>query len=337
MDNQVHPTQVVEPSTGSSVIVDPPKAEADNAGELFRKAAERERRRPKWMNKFSALPKKQRRNIILSSLFSVSLIIVAIIAASIITAVNINYAESYRVAKELRVKIRSMRSDYDCQKVLDYVDSPYTTLASFNEYAEGCRTVGDDSKSLVETLGLTDGVKKDETLARLYDGFNEVYLSAISGDEELKKTLDLYTIWHQWVIASAAVEGWDQTDTDLDSAAKILIDSGDDILKSYGEGWLSRKKAVAAAYREYYFSSMSDLDRRAALQQDMEAKQRDFTEYEAQSRPNIKELDVLETADTAKLYARFEDMYEYIRKAYQEHYERGTNDCKELITEIVCD
>ena len=337
MDNQTHPTQVIEPSTGSSVIVDPPKADADNAGELFRKAAERERRRPKWMNQFAALPKKQRKGIILSSIFSFALIVAAIITASIITATHIKYADTYRIAKELRVKIRDMRSDYACQKVLDYVDSPYTTMAAFSEYAEGCRTVGNDSKNLVETLGLTEGVRKDENLIRLYDGFNDVYLSAISGDEELEKTLDLYTIWHQWVIASAAVEGWDQTDTDLDAATKILIDSGDDILKSYGEGWLSRKKAVAAAYREYYFSSMADLDRRAALQQVMELKQRDFTEYEAQSRPNIKELDVLETADTAKLYARFEDMYEYIRKAYQEHYERGSGDCKELITEIVCD
>lgn len=337
MDNQTVPQQVVEPTTGSSVIVDPPKVESDQAGELLRKAAEREKHRPGWMNKFSALPKKQRRNIIMSSIFSTALIIIAIIAASIITAVNINYADTYRVAKELRVKIQAMRSDYDCQKVLDYVDSPYTTMAAFAEYVEGCRTVGDDSKTLVETLGLTDAVKKDENLTVRYDSFNDAYQAAISGGEELNKTLDLYTIWHQWVIASAGLENWDQTDTDLDAAAKILIDSGDDILKSYGEGWLNRKKAVAKAYRDYYFSSMENLDRRAALQKDMETKQKEFTDYEAEYRPNIKELDVLETADTAKLYARFEDMYEYIRKSYQEHYERGSNDCRELLTEVVCD
>ena len=337
MDNQAYPQQVVEPTTGSSVIVDPPKIESDQAGELLRKAAEREKRRPKWATKFSALPKKERRNILMASVFSGALIIAATVIASIITAVHINYGESYRVAKELRVKIQAMRSDYDCQKVLDYVDSPYTTMAAFAEYVEGCRTVGSDSKGIVETLGLTEGVKKDENLAIRYDSFDSAYQAAISGGEELNKTLDLYTIWHQWVVTSnGMLVGYDQSDADLTAAAKILIDSGDDILKSYGEGWLQRKQAYNKAAREYYSSSFLS-ENRSALEEDMNNKQKELTEYEAKSRPNIKELDVLETADTAKLYARFEDMYEYIRKAYQDHYEKGSGDCRELITEVVCD
>ena len=337
MDHQSFSQQIVEPSTGSSVIVEPTKAESDQAGDFLQQIAAKKARRPKWVNSFSALPKKQRVHIVLSSLFSFSLIIAASFSAMAITAVNIDYSESYRIAKELRVGVQAMRTDYACQKVLDYVDSPYTTMATFSEYIEKCRTTGDSSKSLVEALGLTEAVRKDEELTKRYDAFDADYLLAISDAEELDSTLKLYTTWHQWIISSAALDGWDQTDTALDSAAKILIDSGDDILKTYAQAWLTRKKAVAVAYREYYFSSMTDLNRRLALQKDMEAKQREFTEFEAQSQPNIKELDVLEMADTGKLYSRFEEMYEYIRKAYQEHYERGSGDCKELLTEVVCD
>ncbi|MBR3220413.1 hypothetical protein IKF76_00905 [Candidatus Saccharibacteria bacterium] len=337
MDNQTFSHQIVEPSTGSSVIVEPTHADSDQAGDFLRQIAAKKARRPKWVNNFSALPKKQRVHIILASIFSFSLIVAASFSAVAITAVNIDYSESYRVAKELRVEVQALRTDYACQKVLDYVDSPYTTMASFSEYVEKCHTTGNGSKALVEALSLTEAVRKDDELAKRYDSFYADYLLAISDSKELDSTLKLYTIWHQWVISAAALDGWDQTDTALEGAAKILIDSGDNILKNYAEAWLARKKSVAIAYREYYFSSMTDLDRRLALQKDMEAKQREFTEFEAQSQPNIKELDVLEMADTGKLYSRFEDMYDYIRKAYQAHYERGSGDCKELLTEVVCD
>ena len=338
MDGENQQLQQVVESSGSSVIIDPPHSESDQAGELNRQVEAKQKKRAKWRQKWDAMPKKKRRMITMIIVGATVRVVGGTALIMSITALNIDYGISYRVAKELRIKIQKMRSEYECQKVLDYVDSAYTTMGAFNEYVEGCRTVGDDSTSLVEELGLTDAVRRDDEVALRYDVFKGAYEAAVSGGEDLNATLELYTIWHNWIIASAGMGNgkWDIPDSDLQAAANILINSGDEALKSYGEGWLSRLQEAAQAYRDYYVAGY-DAENKEQLRVDMEDKKKGFTEYEAQKRPNIKELKVLETADTAKLYTRFEDMYDYIRRAYQEHYQKGSNDCKELLTEVVCD
>lgn len=317
----------MEPSTGSSVIVEPPKAEGDGAGELLMKAEGKEK---------SKVGKGKWKIIVLIVL------LVAILGGVITWLVmatgnlGIDYSSAYKTAKEVRVKMQEMRSDYGCQKVLDYVDSQYVTLATFTEYVEGCRTVGDDSQTVVEDLGATDGVRRNEEILHAFELFDAAYLAAISGGEELKQTLDLYTTWHKWVVTSAALENWDQTDADLAAAAKILTESGNDALKAYGEGWLTRKQAAAKAYREYYAASYTD-EHKDDLRKSMQEKQKEFTDFNASAKPNIKEVQPLETADTAKLYARFEELYNLIKNNYEEHYNRGSGDCKELLNEVVCD
>ena len=49
------------------------------------------------------------------------------------------------------------------------------------------------------------------------------------------------------------------------------------------------------------------------------------------------ELFPLELVDTAKLYAKFEEFYDYVRDTYQKNYNPAVGGCKEYVTSIVCE
>ena len=330
MDNERELKQIVEPSTGSSVILDPPEPTSEEIAEPKKHRAQLDKRR--W----GAMPKKLKLRILIIALM------VFVIIAGVATAVviwrskQIHYGETYREAKVMRVKIMALKSEYACQKVLDYVNSSYTTMAVFTEYTEGCKMSGEDLRGPMEALALTEGVRKDDEVRAKYDSFRAVYDETMQHGEDLSGTLELYTVWHQFIVAEASVDGWDQTDADLTAVAKVLTDSGDELLVQYGKEWLAKRLAAAAAYREYYEASFTARNKEE-LRLDMEAKQKDFNDFQAAKRPNIKEVQVLKTADTGKLYTRFEDFYNVVRTKYQAHYDKDSGDCKALLTEVVCD
>jgi len=45
----------------------------------------------------------------------------------------------------------------------------------------------------------------------------------------------------------------------------------------------------------------------------------------------------LELVDTAKLYAKFEEFYGYVRKTYEKNYNAVKGGCKELVTSVSCE
>ncbi len=85
--------------------------------------------------------------------------------------------------------------------------------------------------------------------------------------DELNSKLDLYKTWHSYVVAVDDLSASD-TDAKIQSAANILINSGNDSFKTYGEGWLEQTMNYVRAYRAYQNSSYSDPNR-SQLRDDM--------------------------------------------------------------------
>lgn len=331
---------VVEPTTGSSVVVDRPAAESDGAGELMRKAAEyeqkKQKRKSKLRQKFDNLPPNKKKIILIGTISGAAVLVIVLSVVINVLANRVNYQESYKVAKELKIEVQAMKSSDACDRVVSYVESTYTTMRAYNEYVENCRTVGADAKELVEELGKTEGVMKDEAVKSRYDQFVEAFNTATAGSESLDELLSAYAVWHNWILTSYELDSWDQTDADLQSAAKILTNSDVELFMKYGEGWLPLKQAAAKAYREYYASSIL-AENKAALYDMMVQAQKDFSDWNSENKPSIKDELVLERKDMAKMNTKFDEFYKYLATTYAKHYVKGSGDCKETLGEVVCE
>lgn len=334
------PTAVVEPATGSSVVTERPQAESDGAGELMRKAAEYEKKKQKKKSairqKFDAMPPNKKRMILIFAVSGAAIVVIVLSVIISMLANRVNYQESYKVAKELKAEIQKMKSSDACDRVVSYAESTYTTMRAYNEYVENCKKVGADAAELVDKLGKTEGVMKDEAVNSRYGQFVEAFNTATADSESLEELLSAYAVWHNWILTSYELDSWDQPDADLESAAKILVDSGVDLFAKYGEGWLPLKQAAAKAYREYYASSIL-AENRTELYDAMVKTQKAFSDWNSENKPSVKDELMLERKDMAKMNTKFDEFYKYLATTYAKHYVKGSGDCKETLGEVVCE
>ena len=69
----------------------------------------------------------------------------------------------------------------------------------------------------------------------------------------------------------------------------------------------------------------------------MKEKQEAFTTWKKEKEPKVTELYPLELVDTAKLYAKFEEFYNYVKDTYQKNYNPEVGGCKEYFSGPVCE
>lgn len=186
------------------------------------------------------------------------LIILAVILIPILT--RIDYAPAYSAAKELKPKIYDIYQSYDCERVIDYVDSSYTTVKSYNEYVENCKTVyNSGADGLIAKLETTDAVKRNQEIKAQFEKFKSEYATVSSGStEDLAAKLALWQARHSFVVAADDLNYSRSSDAEYTAAANYLIESGNDSLKTYGEGWLEKSLAIAATYALNYNSGSGD-------------------------------------------------------------------------------
>ena len=153
--------------------------------------------------------------------------------------------------------------------------------------------------------------------------------------------LDTYVLWHSWVIAESAGNSshndWDWTEADLNNAAGVLINSGIPEFKTYGEGWLNLKKEAATATNIYLHAALGTVGTLSDAYNEMVTKQNAFNEWKKGNEPVITDIYPLELVDTANIYTKFEEFYNYIREVYQNNYNQKAGGCKEFVNSIVCD
>ena len=346
----MNPPQVVEPLTGSSVIVEPEVKNKipDNGFPIgygpneHMKKIEKPKK-PSMSERLKHARKKLtvKQKVLLISIPSAIVLIIGgfVVYASITGMFKTDYGSTYLSSKDLKNEMQKIRSDANCDKVVEYVSNQYTANDTYNEYVNGCRLVAEGvSDEIVAKIGDTSAVLRDEEVRRRYETLKTALKAAKTENGEVNETLKRYSIWHEWIKAEAATDklyGDSWPDQDLNKAAAILTDSGIDEYKEYGEKWYEKKKVLADAANAYYHPAPSAII--ADLHAIMKAAENDFYNFKKENELDVTELFPLELVDTAKLYAKFEEFYNYVKDAYQDNYDPAIGGCKEFVTNVVCE
>lgn len=280
-------------------------------------------------------PAKKKRLIIGLSAGGAALVLAIVAAIVIPILLRVDYSSAYNAAKELKPKIYDIYHSYSCEYVVDYVDSTYTNIKSYAEYIEECKKVyQSNTNELVAKLENTDGVKRNSEINAKFAKFKAEYASISPDNEEaLMAKLNLWQARHNFVYTADDLSYSSSSDADFTTAANYLINSGNDQLKTYGEGWLERKLAVAAAYRAYYAASWATSSQ---LYAEYNNKKSELADWIAANRPDINVIAPLNLENTSKMYSDFSDLYELIRVTYQQNYNAGSGDCTEFLGEVIC-
>lgn len=281
-------------------------------------------------------PAKKKRIIIICSVV-VGLLVIGIALAIILPIVlRVDYSEAYRVAGKLEDEIDNLYQDYDCSNVESYVDSSYITDKDYASYVEKCKNSNSGITPLINELEQTAGVQKNADIKARFETFKSTYNSLAVSPETKETALETYTVWHKWKVAKDDLDSWDETDADLTSAANILINSNNEKFKTYGEGWLTHRKAAAQAYRAYWAASYSDSNK-SNLRNEMNSAQTTYNNYVKEHQPSVNDFPPVAIEDASKIVSEFDKLYTLIRDTYEKNYNSGSGDCLEVLGEVICD
>lgn len=352
----MNPTEkmVVEPLTGSSVVYDVsseqgvpengfPAGYGPNAGIKRIEKPVKPKLTERVKRSFGQMTKKQRRLLVIIPSISLILIITLSLVAMVTGVFATDYSKTYSVAKSIKNELQKIRSNTNCEKVIEYNDNTFTSMEIYQGYVEECKKAGRGiSEQLIEEMGDTAGVLKDVEVNRRFEAFKVALNESKNGNAEMEKTLNLYSIWHSWILTEASGDkshnGFEWSEADIKDAAKILIESGNEKLAAYGNRWVELKtEAAKAAYKFYHTSESTEVVDYAEAKSDMEAKKTAFSDFQKEKRPDVVTEFPLQQVNLANISVKFEEMYSFIRETYQKNYNKRVGGCKELINAIICD
>lgn len=283
-------------------------------------------------------PAKKKKIILIIVIVSLVLIVGIALAIILPIVLRVDYSSTYSTAKELKPKIYDIYSSSSCEDVVDYVTSDYADIKEYSDYIEKCKKVyGSSADDLVTKLENTDGVKRNNEIKAQFDKFKSEYTALSAGDNEtLSAKLDLWQARHNFYYTTTELKYGSSSDAEFTRAANYLIESGNDSLKTYGEGWLERSLAISAAYRAWDNTGYFDSNK-SQLYNDYNNKKKELSDWAAENKPDINTIAPLNFNDTSKMYSEFGTLYDLITATYEENYNSDSGDCTEFLGEVHCD
>lgn len=323
-----NPNEIIEPKTGSSVFIEP-KPKKTESKKLPKK--------PTPLERFDQRPKEDHHKIIATLVVLIVLIFSSIIVLLLPKTAHANYSDAYQLAKDLRREVQLIKNDTSCTKVTDYANKSFVTADTYEDYIKDCQTISSAPNEYISKLSQTEALKTDKVLSDRFKLFTNAYDSASMGSKSLALTLDQYRIWHQWVISSSAnTSELSWTDSELESTAKILIDSDISTFVKYGKDWQKYFGEFVSASREYYTASFSD-EHKEELRTKMTDAKKAYEDWQASATPDLKKLLPLENPEITNFSNKYEAFYSSLREAYQENYDPEVGGCREFADKILCD
>ncbi len=263
-----------------------------------------------------------------------TLIIINIILGGVNTVTSSGYRETYLAAKMLVEPFAGLDRSSSCQKAVEYVDSKFVERAAYDGYIKSCQSLALNVGALVDQLGETTAIAWEPTLAEQYSEFQELYHLAFPEDNHLADSLNLYQIWHNFILDSSYLTT-DSADIDFYKAAEPLRKSGNATLTQYGEDWLQRQLDYVHSYKVYWDTSYLDPNKET-LRLELEAKQTALQQWISEHQPNLPKLVPLTIPDITPVINSFDNLYNSIRQAYETHYDHSSGDCNVSGRTVYC-
>lgn len=261
-------------------------------------------------------PWSTKKKVIFWSCLGGGVVLAAVIAVVLVVIfTRVDYKEAYDIADQLKSEIYDLKSS-DCSNVTSYVSSSYTSEKEYSKYIEKCKNTGTEVEALVERLENSSAVQRDEKIKREFDKFKKEYDEVLGNSEKKEQALKLYETWHKWILASSDLSDYDESDADLEAAAKVLTESGNDELKEYGETWLKYKKELASTYRAYRDVSYS-ADNYDDIYNAYSKARSAYSNWYYKNAIKIADVADWKASSYSDLYGQFNDLYESIEKSYQ--------------------
>ncbi len=273
---------------------------------------------------------KKRFQIVCSSLAGV-ISVASVVLVVFAVLLRVDYAETYRVARQLRAGVSELYNGGACDKVVDYADSAWISESTYNNYVNTCKQLLSDNITFINELGTTSGVNKDSQILAQFRLFEDSYTSTMPSTDELTPKLDLYKAWHDYVYVADDLTT-SSSETEYQAAADILIDTGNADFIEYAKGWIE----LAIAYRTAYHAYWDNTNAGSTEYDTMTAARLNLRTYDNESTPDLAKVTNLTFPNTSKMYQEFRSLYSLITDAYEKHYDYDSGDCTTIGEKVYC-
>ncbi len=310
-----------------------PTKETKTKTEEIEKVEKVEKAEEKPAKKEAKAKKSHKGAIITWSIIGGILLVGGITAAIIIPIVlsQVDYKESYAIAKELKSPMNDFYYDYDdCVDVVDDADDDWYSTSAYSGYVSDCKNaLNANTIELVKKLGESSGVSRDSEVKLVYDKFRSEFDKAIqSVDGDLNAKLDVYENWHKFIYDAVDMSFYSHGASDINTYAGYAINSGNDTLKAFGEQWKEKALEVAEAYKAYDDATSGT----SSLYSTFSSKRNALNTWVEDNLPKVTEVLPLTFEDNAyEIDNAWGDLYDVIEIKYTKANVGDTTDIDKVL------
>jgi hypothetical protein len=223
--------------------------------------------------------------------------IIGIVAAAILIPQTMT--PDYNIMLDSASNLSDELSNYfyssACNDVRQNVDNYYSVTN--DEYAEFINQCGQDAENLyaaVAKFEAESGVGRDQEINELYQRFKKLLDEKAPAKDKLENTLKIHEAVHRFAVEMDKIDDDDYESmpdpSEFKKVAAILIESGDETLKTFAEGLSERYDTLYKASQELLNVNYSDPDYQSVYDVYWDASD-DFSDFYYEQSDIIDDID----------------------------------------------